>query len=67
MYISTLLVSIYHPKLKRASEGIAGTDVACRSVKGACDLRHPIWIKKLSKVTQLVVLGRPTVSVVAQH
>ena len=44
-YIHTL-VSILHQIIKRAGEGIAVTDGAGRSEKGACDLHRPIWIKE---------------------
>ena len=39
------LVSNYYQILKRANEGVAGTNGANCSTEGACDLHHPMWIK----------------------
>ena len=47
MYVCMkMYVSMYVCKCDVPSEGIAGADGAGRSAEGACDLRHPMWIRK---------------------
>ena len=44
---------------KRPNEGIAGADGAGCSVEGACDLRHPMCIKKSAR-SNFHFMGSPT-------
>ena len=60
MYVCMkMYVSMYVCKCDVPSEGIAGADGAGRSAEGACDLRHPMCIKKSAR-SNFHFMGSPT-------